>query len=400
MRKRHTKNRILMLVANNSFPLDERVHKEARSLAEAGFQVAVICARAPGQPARDSWHGVRVYRYRKSFDPSTPAGYLYEVVHATLASLLLSIRVAITVGFDVIQAHNPPDTLALVAALYKPFGKRFVFDHHDLAPEMYSALSGGRENRVIRAGLVFFEKLSCRLADHVIATNESYKALEISRGRVRGERITVVRNGPDLRRIRRVEEDAEFRRRAGTIVGYVGAMGRQDGVDHLLRAVHHLVYDVGRSDSFAVAVGRGVALDDLRRLATELRIDDHVLLTGWLPDEEMLRYLSTVDVCVVPDPLNPFTNRSTMIKMMEYMALAKPIVAFDLVEHRVTAEEAAVYVTPNDDLELARAIDALMEDPARRRAMGEFGQRRVREKLVWEQSVPALISAFRAVLDG
>jgi glycosyltransferase involved in cell wall biosynthesis len=300
----------------------------------------------------------------------------------------------------VIHAHNPPDTLVLVAAVYKPFGKKFVFDHHDLAPEMYSALFGKREKRYIRAGLVFFEKLTCRLADHVIATNESYKELEVQRGRVDPEHVTIVRNGPDPDRIHPVEADPELRRRAGTLIGFVGLMGRQDGVDHLVRAVHHLVHDLGRTDTLAVVVGQGVALDDLRALARELRVEEHVLFTGWLPDDQMLRYMSTVDVCVVPDPLNPFTNRSTMIKMMEYMTLGKPIVAFDLREHRVTAGDAAVYVTPNDDLELARAIDTLMEQPEQRRAMGELGQRRVRDQLAWEHSVPALVSAYRTVLAG
>jgi glycosyltransferase involved in cell wall biosynthesis len=400
MRNGRPKNRILMVVPNNSFPQDERVHKEARSLVEAGFQVTVISPRGRNQSARDTWQGVKVLRFRKRYDPKKAGGYLYEVLHATFASMLLSLRVAFTSGFDVIHAHNPPDTLVLVAAVYKPFGKKFVFDHHDLAPEMYSALFGKREKRYIRAGLVFFEKLTCRLADHVIATNESYKELEVQRGRVDPEHVTIVRNGPDPDRIHPVEADPELRRRAGTLIGFVGLMGRQDGVDHLVRAVHHLVHDLGRTDTLAVVVGQGVALDDLRALARELRVEEHVLFTGWLPDDQMLRYMSTVDVCVVPDPLNPFTNRSTMIKMMEYMTLGKPIVAFDLREHRVTAGDAAVYVTPNDDLELARAIDTLMEQPEQRRAMGELGQRRVRDQLAWEHSVPALVSAYRTVLAG
>jgi glycosyltransferase involved in cell wall biosynthesis len=395
------KRRSLMLLGNNPFPQDERVAREAYSLVKAGYVVTVVCPRAAGQPRRECWRRVQVYRYRRPPDPQGTLGYALEYVQATLAALGLSIRVAAGGGFDLLHAHNPPDTYWLLAALYKPFGKRFLYDHHDLSPEMYAARFSKRPSPALRSMLTLLEKLSYRFADHVIATNESYRKVAIERGGMAPEQVTVVRNGPDLERVHPVDPDPELRARAGTILGYVGVMGYQDGLDHLLRALRHLVHDLGRTDMLAVLIGKGDARDEMQRLAHELELDQHVWFTGRISDEDLLRYLCTADICLDPDPSNPFTDRSTMIKMAEYMALGKPIVAFDLPEHRVTAEEAAVYVRPNDELEFARAIAALIDDPERRALMGAIGRERVAEKLQWDLSVPALIEAYERVLgDG
>src|SRR3989442_2371725 len=310
----------------------------------------------------------------------------------------LSLPALFREGFDVVPAPNPPDTFVLIAALYKLLGKRFIYDHHDLAPEMYDARFPGRGSRLVYRLLLFFEKLSCRLADHVIATNQSYRAVEMARGRVPADRISVVRNGPDPDRLRAVEPDRELRARAKTIIGYAGVMGFQDGVDYLLRALRHLRDDLGRSDFLCVIVGKGDARAGLQVLARPLGLDRQVWFTGWVPDAEYRRYLSSADICVDPDPSNPFTDRATMLKMAEYMALGKPIVAFDLPEHRVTAQEAALYVRPNDELAFARAIAELIDDPERRRAMGQLGRRRVETELARRYSVPSLLRAYRAVL--
>ena len=386
-----------MLLENNPYPQDCRVRHEATALTAAGYQVAVICPSAPGQPRCELMDGVRVYRF-----PAPPAangflGYLWEYGYSMLAIFALSLLVFLRERFDVVHAHNPPDTLAFIAAFYKLLGKRFVYDHHDLAPEMYYARFGGRGNRLVHHVLVLLEILACRLADCVIATNESYKVVETERGRVPAERVTVVRNGPDLESLQPVEPDPVLRQRANTILGYVGTMGPQDGVDYLLRALYHLIYDLGRRDVFCVIIGKGDMLAELKTLAKELHIEEYVWFTGWIPDGELIRYLSTTDICLDPDPSNPFTDRSTMVKMLEYMALAKPIVAFDLPEHRVTAQHAAAYARPNDELDFAQQIARLMDDPQRRRRMGRIGRERVETELAWSYQAKHLLEAYEAL---
>ena len=389
-----------MLLENASYPLDARVRQQSRALVAAGYHVSVICPADPGQPHHETIQGVQVYRYPAPRDGNGLLGYLYEYGYSMLASFGLSLAVLVREGFDVIHAANPPDTFALLAAPYKLLGKRFIYDHHDLSPEMYFARFGGQGSQFVRRLLEAFERLSCRLADHVIATNQSYRAVEIARDGVRPERITVVRNGPDLSRLRKMDPDRELRAKARTIIAFAGVMGYQDGVDYLLRAVHHLVYDLGRTDVYCILIGgKGDAQRDLRALARRLRLEQHVGFTGWVSDEEYMRFLNSADICVAPDPANPFTDRSTMIKVMEYMALEKPIVAFDLTEHRYTAREAAVYVPSNDESEMARAIAALIDDPARREAMGRFGRERVERELAWPNSIPSLLAAYEAALD-
>jgi glycosyltransferase involved in cell wall biosynthesis len=394
-------NRVLMLLENNPYPQDPRVRREARALTDAGYQVTIICPSDPKQPWRELVDGVRVYRYPAPPSPSGVLGYLWEYGYSMAAAFMLSFFVFFREGFDIIHAHNPPDTFVFVAALYKMMGKRFIFDHHDLSPEMYHARFRDRGNPFIYKALVWLEKLSCRMADHVIATNESYKAVEIERGNIPQQRITIVRNGPDLKDACAIAPDPRLRQLGKTIIGYVGAMGYQDGVDYLLRALRYLVTEFKRSDFLCVIIGgRGEARESLKALSSELGLDHHVWFTGWVTDEELIRYLSSADICVDPDPSNPFNDRSTMIKMMEYMALAKPIVAFDLPEHRCTAQDAALYVRPNDEMEFARVLLQLIDDPQHQREMGNFGRRRVRSELAWHHSVRNLLDAYRTLSQG
>jgi glycosyltransferase involved in cell wall biosynthesis len=386
-----------MLLGNNPYPVDPRVRLEAMTLAEAGYDVAVFCPRWPGQKRRERINGVDVYRYRSPIRAGGALGYVVEYGVATIAAFAFTLRSLTNGGFDVLHAHNPPDTFSLVGSVFKPFGKRFVYDHHDLAPEMYDARFGTGAKKLVHKTLLLLEKLSYRVADHVIATNQSYREMAITRGGVPPEDITIVRNGPDLSSPSSAEPDPALRARARTILVYVGVMGKQDGIDHLLRALHHLVYDLGESSTFCVLIGEGDMLDDLRRLADELDLKDHVWFTGFIPRGDLLRYVTTADICVDPDPSNPFNDRSSMIKMTEYMALGKPIVAFDLPEHRFSAQEAAAYAKPNDDLDLARVIAELSRDPERRAEMGRYGRRRVEETLSWQHSVPHLLEAYQAI---
>lgn len=395
------KNRILMLLENLPFPQDLRVRREAFALTSAGYRVTVICPSGKGQPSREDVSGVAVYRYPAPHPAQGFLSYLWEYAYSMAASFLLSVVVFFREGFDAIHAHNPPDTFVFIAIFYKIFGKRFVYDHHDLSPEMYVARFPGGGKPLVHRALVLFEKLSCRWADHVIVTNESYKKVAMDRGRVAEERITIVRNGVELTRaLVPVEPDEELRQIGKIIIGYVGVMGVQDGVDYLLRALNYLLRGLGRSDFYCVIIGFGDALEDLKSLARELALQDHVRFTGPIFGERLRQLLAATDICVDSSPANPYTDRSTMFKMMEYMSLGKPIVAFDLPEHRFSAREAAVYVAPNDERAFARALAQLMDNPERRMALGTTGSGRIKTQLAWEYSVPNLLSVYRAVLPA
>ncbi len=396
--KRSTVPRVLMLLENSVFPMDVRVRQEAETLRAAGYQVTVICPGGRGQATLEVVNGVTVHRYPAPQGGSGFASYLWEYGYSMAATLLKSVQLLFREGFDVIHVANPPDSFVLVNSPFKLLGKRIVYDHHDLAPEMYYARFRGSGNRLVYHTLVLLEKLSCRLADHVIATNESYKAIAIDRGGVPPDRITVVRNGPDLQRLRPVEPPPELRPQGKMVIGYAGVMGIQDGVEHLLRALAHLAHDLGRTDFWALLVGPGEALEGLKQLAVQLGIAEMVAFPGWVEKEDMPAYLSAMDICVAPEPSNAYNDNSTMIKIMEYMAVARPIVAFDLPEHRFTAQDAAVFVPPNDELELARALAELMDDPQRREAMGAFGRRRIETELAWPYSARKLLDAYTKVL--
>jgi glycosyltransferase involved in cell wall biosynthesis len=393
--------RVMMLLENNPYSQDSRVRQEAQTLDRAGYKVTVISPkRKSSDKSRSIVDGVAVYRFRAASNTGGLAGYVWEYGYSTTMMFLLSLTVWAREGIDVVHAHNPPDTMFLIARFYKLFGKKFVFDHHDVSPEMYEARYGDDARPLVRDLLGVFERLTFRTADHVIATNESHRAIAVGRGNVPLSRTTVVRNGPETEKMRVTEPDPWLRGKAQTIIGYVGIMGPQDGVDLLLRAVHHLVNDLGRDDVFCVIIGKGDSVPDLEDLAAQLGITDKVWFTGWVSFEDLPRYLSAVDICVDPDPSNPYNDKCTMIKMMEYMIMGKPIVAFDLPEHRVSAQDAAVYAPDNDELEFARKIGELMDDPQRRRLMGEIGQKRVSSDLSWEHQEGNLLAAYEAVIGG
>jgi glycosyltransferase involved in cell wall biosynthesis len=399
------------MLVENHFPADTRVRNEARTLTDHGYHVTVICLRAPGQAGREIVNGVTVYRlprltlFKKLPDAGASllrrlvnkllvvVGYVSEYLYFTTACLLVSLYVAMREGFQVVHAHNPPDTLVIVTTSLKLLGKKSVFDHHDLSPELYMSRYKTGESLITRA-LRVFEKLSVKFADVVIATNESYKAIEVERHGIDPSKIFIVRNGPDLKRVRQVAPDARLRGMNKVILGYVGAMNPQDGLDHLLRAVGHLVHDLGRTDFYCVIIGDGDSKPELEKLAVELGIAEHVWFTGFIPDEDMVRYLCSTDICLDPNPSSPLNDVSTWIKVMEYMALGKPIVSFDLKETRTSAAGAALYVTPNDELEFARAVARLMDDPALRQSMGEFGRSRVARDLNWDVTSRALVGAY------
>ena len=389
--------RVLMLLENQPYPRDVRVRNEASTLVGAGYRVSVICPAAPGQPWHEVIDGVRVYRF-----PAPPEGngllsYLWEYGYSALAMFGIALAVLFTRGFDVIHVHQPPDTSAIPAAFFKLIGKCYMLDHHDLSPELYVARFGGEGNPRVRRALAWMEQVALRLADHVIATNESYKAVEMARGHVPPDRITVVRNGP---RLQPVTERASEPALPGspTVIGYVGVMSTQDGVDYLLRALYHLRYDLDRADFTCTLVGSGSALPELQALADELNLDACIEFTGWVDDPaQVVRHIMSMDICVAPEPANQYNNRSTAIKVMEYMALGKPVVSFDLSEHRISAGPAALYARPNDELDMARQIAVLMDDPQRRAALGRLGMERIERELAWPHQADALLHAYEIV---
>jgi len=385
--------KVLLLVENNSYPFDFRVRREAQALLTAGYQVSVIAPRGAAQPWMEEIEGISIYRF-----PAPPGGvgvlsYAFEFGYATLAMLLLTAWVSVSKGVDVIHAANPPDTLCVIGILFKLFGKRFVFDQHDLAPETYlSRFEQPHENFIYKV-LCFTEKLSYATADVVIVTNESYKQVAVKRGSKHPDKVFIVRNGPPLS-YQLLESDPDLVRRANYLVGYIGTIGPQDGVDYWLRAIREMVFTLGRRDFLAIIIGSGDALPGVQDLAKELDIEDYVLFTGRLSELESRKYLSAVNVCVQPDPLSPLNDKSTMNKLMEYMALGKPTVAFDLIETRFSAQDAAIYVKPNDEVEFAERVSWLLDNSDECEKMGKIGRDRVANSLAWEYSVPELLRAY------
>lgn len=402
------------MLVQNDYPGDTRVRNEATALRDAGYSVSVVCCRQPGQPAAENVNGVQVYRIPKiSLLKNLPAastrlgktarhcaaiaGYVLEYFYFILACFFMSIYLALRRGFEAIHIHTPPNTLFLVGACFRLFGKKFVFDHHDLSPELYLSRFRVQPDFVHRI-LMLEERIGLRLASLIIATNESYKRLEIARAGVPPEKIFIVRNGPNLQKIKPVAPDEKLRSMGKTILGYVGDINPQDGLDYLLRSLRHLAHDLGRKDFYCVIIGTGDAWEELRILARELELDDHVWFTGYIPFADLLRYLSSADICLDPDPSSPLNDASTWIKIMEYMALRKPIVSFDLPETRYSAQQAAVYVPPNDEKKFAQAIARLMDDPAQRERMAQAGYKRVAEKLAWHHVSQNLLRAYETLL--
>ncbi|MGE2731084.1 glycosyltransferase family 4 protein [Mycolicibacterium vaccae] len=395
------KPHILILVENLSVPFDRRVWQEARALTDAEFQVTVIC---PAGTNQDTEHeevieGVRILRYPLRPATGGPKGYLREYGLALWHTLRLAVKVRCEGRIDVVQACNPPDLLFLIALVLRPFHTRFVFDHHDLVPELFqSRFAGG--GRLLYTMTRWVERLTFAAADAVISTNESYRRVAIERGAVAPDRVTVVRSAPDLTRFVPQPPDSSLLRGKRFLLAYLGVMGPQDGVDYALRAVRLLRTELGRDDFHCVFMGAGDVLDEMIGLSAELGISDIVEFPGRVPDEFVERCLSTADVCLSPDPCNPLNDVSTMNKVVEYMAMGRPVVSFDLTEARVSAGDAAVYVPGNDELGFAEAIDTLLRDPQLRRRMGEYGRHRVEAELSWDVASRSLVRFYRELLDA
>jgi glycosyltransferase involved in cell wall biosynthesis len=389
--------RVLIIVENLPCPFDRRVWQEARTLAAAGYVVSIICPKAPGyEQAFERIDGIDIHRHWLPREADGALGYALEYAVALAMEFWLSLKVLFGRGFDVLHACNPPDTIFLIGGFYKLFGKKFVFDHHDINPELYEAKFGRRG--IGRGLLVALERMSFRTADLVISTNESYRNIAVDRGGKDPQRVFVVRSGPDLTRIRRVPPNPALKKGRKYLVGYVGVMGKQEGIDLLLQAVQLIVHHLKRTDVHFGLVGGGTELPAMRELAKRLQVDDYVTFTGRAPDAELLEMLNTADICVNPDRANDMNDRSTMNKIMEYMALGKPVVQFDLTEGRVSAGDASWYARPNDVADLAQKMVALLGDENMRIHMGAIGRQRVERVLSWQHEAPRLLAAYDHLL--
>ncbi|MFE2358396.1 glycosyltransferase family 4 protein [Streptomyces parvulus] len=393
-----TVRRALVLVENLSVPFDRRVWQECTTLRDAGWTVHVVCPRGTKRDTEPEAEidGVRIHRYPLRAATGGPAGYLREYG----AALWHTFRLARKVGpVHVVHACNPPDLLFLPALWLKRRGARFVFDQHDLVPELYLSRFGRGEDLLYR-GVRALERLTYRAADVVIATNESYRDAAVRRGGKRPEDVFVVRSAPDVERFHPVPPEPELKNGKPHLLCYLGVMGPQDGVDYALRALAKLRDELGRTDWHAVFVGAGDTFDEMVELSRRLGLEDQVRFTGRIPDADLVRYLSTADVCLSPDPHNPLNDVSTMNKVLEYMVMGRPVVSFDLREARVSAGDAAVYAPANDEAAFAGLVATLLDDPERRKLMGKTGQERIGGQLSWRNSQRSLLAAYAAACDG
>ena len=405
--------RILMLL-ENYFPQDVRVRQEAYTLVENGYQVSVIAQYFTGkEPFHEIINGVSIYRLpeinlftkgKRSKSKIINSLYLtlafsswiLEYLYFTIACFILSLYIWIKDGFHVIHHHNPPNTLWTIALFYKILGKKYVFDQHDLSPQLF--VSKFKKRGLIYKLLLLEEKCCLYFADLIIATNESYKANDLKHSFVKEETIFIVRNGPNLDKLKLADPNPAFISNGKINLAYLGVMGPQDGVDYLIRSLRDLVYKLGRTDFYCYIIGPGDSLPALREYSKELGLSEYVKFTGYLPYKEWIPYLSATDICLEPSPSSPFNDLSTTVKVLEYMALKKPVVGFDLTETRFSAQDAAVYAKPNEEIDFANQISKLMDDPEKRIRMGELGYNRVKNGLSWPHVSKLLVSGYQWLL--
>jgi glycosyltransferase involved in cell wall biosynthesis len=389
--------RVLIIVQNLPVPFDRRVWLECNALTAAGYDVSVVCPKGKNDPSYEVIDTVRIYKYRPYAPGGSKLSFIAEYMYSFLATAWKTLLARRRGRFAVMQACNPPDIFWPIAMALRALDRtKFVFDHHDLCPELFQSRFPDGPALPYR-GLLALERRTHQTADHVISTNDSYRDIAIQRSGKAAADVTVVRTGPDPEKLRRGPQHPELRRGRRFLAAYIGVMGPQDGVDIVVRAADIVVHDMGRDDIAFTVIGAGDCYDELVALRDELKLRDHVEFTGRAPDELVKKILSTADVGLSPDPKNPLNDVSTMNKTMEYMAFELPVVAFDLRETRVSAAAAAVYVTPNDVHEYAKAIVDLMDDEATRSQLAKVGRTRVEEELAWSLQERAYVGVYNGL---
>jgi glycosyltransferase involved in cell wall biosynthesis len=386
--------RILIIVQNLPVPFDRRVWLECQALTSAGYRVAVVCPKGKGDPGYEVIDGVEIHRYRPYAPGGSKLSFVAEYAYSFLATAWHTLKARRKGRFAVIQACNPPDIFWPIALAFRLERTKFVFDHHDLCPELFLSRFENPPALPYK-GLLWLERRTFRTARHVISTNESYRQIAIERGGKSPDDVTVVRTGPDPERLKRGPADEELKRGRKHLVTYIGVMGPQDGVDIAVRAAGIIVREFGRDDIAFTLIGSGDSYDELVALRDELNLQGHVEFTGRVPDELVTKIMSTADAGLSPDPKNPLNDVSTMNKTMEYMAFELPVVAFDLRETRVSAQDAAVYATPNDVHEYAKVLVSLLDDEAARAQLGKLGRARVEDDLAWSHQERAYLGVYQ-----
>ena len=391
--------RILIIVQNLPVPFDRRVWLECQALTSAGYRVAVVCPKGKDDPAYEVIDGVEIHKYRPYAPGGSKLSFVAEYAYSFAATAWHTLKARVKGGvlrgrFAVIQACNPPDIFWPIALAFRLERTRFVFDHHDLCPELFMSRFENPPALPYK-GLLWLERRTFRTAKHVISTNESYRQIAIERGGKPPDDVTVVRTGPNPDRLKRGPAEEELKRGRKYLAAYIGVMGPQDGVDIVVRAADVIVREFGRDDIAFTLIGSGDCYDELVALRDELNLQGHVEFTGRAPDELVTKIMSTADAGLSPDPKNPLNDVSTMNKTMEYMAFELPVVAFDLRETRVSAQDAAVYATPNDVHDYAKALVSLLDDEAARAQLGKLGRARVEDELAWSHQERAYLGVYQ-----
>lgn len=400
------KRKVLIVVENLPVPFDTRVWQEATTLVQNGYEVSVICPKGKGYTAeREELQGVHIYRHDLPEEGNGAVGYAREYSAALREERRLAEIIYREHGFDVIHGCNPPDDIYMVAKKFASRGVDYVFDHHDICPELFDAKFGnhvdlGFFKKMLYRSQTWLERKTYQNATFAFVTNESYRKIAIERGGMDSEKVIILRSGPKLERLRIQDPKPEIKRGRKYMVGYLGVIGQQEGIEYLLEAARIVKEDMGRDDVFWGIVGGGPHLAALRERAHGMGLDDCLEFTGRVSDEVLLDYLNTADVCVNSDECNPMNDKSTMNKILEYMALAKPIVQFDLTEGRYSAQEASLYAEPNNARDMADKVCELLADPERRRIMGEYGRNRVVNELSWEHTSKALLDGYERYFNG
>jgi glycosyltransferase involved in cell wall biosynthesis len=387
--------RVLIIVQNLPVPFDRRVWLECRALVAAGYEVSVVCPKGKDDPAYEVVDGVRLYKYRPYAPGGSKVSFLIEYAYSFLATAWQTLKARRRGRFAVMQACNPPDIFWPIALALRAVDRtKFVFDHHDLCPELFQSRFPGGPSLPYR-GLLALERRTHRTANHVISTNDSYRDIAINRSGKSPANVTVVRTGPDPDKLKRGPEVPDLRRGRKFLAAYIGVMGPQDGVDIVVRAADIVVREMGRTDIAFTLIGSGDCFDELVALRDELKLNGHVEFTGRAPDELVKQILSTANAGLSPDPKNPLNDVSTMNKTMEYMSFELPVVAFDLRETRISAGDAAVYVEPNDIAKYAKAIVDLVDDEAGCSQLGKIGRTRVEQELAWSHQAQAYLGVYQ-----
>lgn len=384
---------ILFIVENQPVPYDTRVWAEALDAKDSGYEVSVICPQMEKAPLkREKLNGIEIYRHYFPLEAAGKFAFLLEYSNALFWELLLSLWIFIKKPFHIIHAANPPDHIFIIALIFKVFGVKYIFDHHDITPENYLA-KFGRKDMFYRSILIM-EKLTFKTANVVISTNESYKKIAISRGKKHEKEVFVVRNGPRLSSIQFMEPNKNLREGFDFLIVYVGVIGNQEGIENLLNTAKYIVFEKGIKNVKFMIVGTGTSWQEMVNLTQEMGLTKYVEYTGFVPYEKFYEILATADICVNPEFRNDFTDKSTMVKILDYMTFGKPIVLYYTTEGKVTAGEASLYIYENDEIEFAKAIIDLLNDPEKREKMGEIGKRRIFEKLNWEHQRANLKKAY------